>query len=91
VDLGGAFSKLFLEIPTMPTGTTVYAQGSSDNVTFRRLQTEITTGTTSYDFGISTANTNCFVAVPIFAQYIKVELKTAVSNDALTFKFIGIN
>jgi hypothetical protein len=91
VKLYGAYQRVFLEIPTMPTGTTVYALGSTDNVTFRRTQLDITSGSTSYDFAVSTANTNCFVRVPCYAPYMKVELKTAVSNDALTFKWICAN
>lgn len=87
VDLGGAFQRVFLEIPTMSTGTTVYVKGSADNTTFRRVQHELTTASTCYDFAINTINTNCFVRVPVFTNYVKVELKTAVSNESMTFKW----
>lgn len=35
VDLGQSWSRVYLEVPTMTTATTLSVFGSSDNVTFR--------------------------------------------------------
>ncbi len=91
VDFGDrGYHKVFLEIPTMSTGTTVYAKASTDNSNFRRVQFAAATSTVSYDWGVATAATNCFIEVPAYARYMKPELKTAVSNESMTFKWVCI-
>ena len=97
-DLGGrAFESVYLEVPSMVSGTDFYIQGSSDGTTFRRVQTSgyrigttavatITTGvtitTSSIDLGENAQN--AFLFIPTMTSGTSVLLQ--VSHDDVTFR-----
>ena len=90
VDLSAGWERVWVEVPTMPSGS-LYLHGSSDNTTFRRLQAPPSTATvvlSTHDFTIDSSATQRMVPVPLGGtRYLKVENSTG-SVGATVFNFI---
>lgn len=94
VDLGKAYDKVVLEIPTMPSGCDIFLQGaSSDGGTFRRIYNAGSNpDTTPLAVQFDSSITNCFVETPAFCRYMKVELSASgMSDNSATFNFVCID
>jgi hypothetical protein len=89
-DFGRAFQKVYLEIPSLTSGTDFYLQASSDGSTFRRLMQPVvnTSSVQVQTFVIGSAATNRIVEVPAGHRYMKVEVTTALTDTVNVFKFI---
>lgn len=89
-DLGRAFQNVYLEIPTMASGTDFYIQGSSDGTTFRRLMHPAANSSSVqvHTFVIGSAATNRMVPIPNAFRYFRVELSTAMTDTVSVFKII---
>jgi hypothetical protein len=85
IDLGHAWSQVFLEIPSMISNTQLHIQAAyTSGGTYRRVKqpplNSSTVGTN--DFAIVSGATNCMVPIPSGLRYIKVEATATVSFTA---------
>lgn len=89
-DFGGSFRNVYLEIPTMASGSDFYVQGSSDGAAFKRVMHPVvnTSSIQIQTFVIGSAATGKMVPVPAGFRYMKVELSTALTDTTSTFNFI---
>jgi hypothetical protein len=91
LDLGGAYGKYILMIPTLTSGTDVRLQvcGTSDG-TFLQLYNPntITPTQTVSVMNFASTVTNAAVPIEIGAQYVKVEFTTAMTATSAQFRFI---
>jgi len=86
VDLGAVYRRVYLEVPTMASGS-LYIQASSDNSTFRRVtEADPNQGT---DFVINSAVTQRLVPIPAGFQYYKVESTSGATDTTTTFNIIA--
>lgn len=88
-DLGRAWKTIYLEVPTMPSGS-VRILASSDNSTFRRLMMDVV-NTTSVQINTMTIDsiaTQRMVPIPGGYRYAKVESTSGVTDAVTYFKFI---
>jgi hypothetical protein len=84
IDLGRGYEKVGLAIPTMTSATNVLLKVSdSIDGTYRALYDSI-----SAKFDISSAISNCVIPVNLAAQFVKVELSTAMTATSANFKLI---
>lgn len=94
VDLNQAFDKVLLGIPTMASGCDVLLQvAASSGGTYRNLYHESTVGsTTPTKVQIDSSVTQAYVPYNIAgAQYVKVELSTAMTATSAQFDLVGIS
>lgn len=90
VDLGRAFAKVYLEVPSMTSNTQLHIQAAAEQGgTFRRVkQWNVASANVSADFAIaSSVSGGALVPIPPGLQYVKVEATATVDNGA-TFKII---
>lgn len=88
ITMGRSFSRVYLQIPTLPSGT-LYIQGSADGSTFRRItKDQGNTATVHVDFSIDSSVSLKIVPIPNGMFAYKVELSTLSTNTAHTFKII---
>jgi hypothetical protein len=87
-DLGAVYERLYLEVPTMASGS-LYIQASSDDSTFRRM-TQVDPNQAT-DFVINSAVTQRIVRIPTGFQYYKVESTSGATDTTTLFNFIGSN
>lgn len=91
VDLGGAYGKYLFMIPTMTSGSDLGLLVSDlEDGTFRRLyaMAQATPTFTVAAMNFDSAVTNCAIPIDLAAQYIKVEIKSAMTASTAEFKFI---
>jgi hypothetical protein len=89
IDLGHAWDRVYLRIPTMTSGGTMYIQGSVDNSTFKRVYATDEANGTVQIFQIAQTITNCVVPLPVEGiRYLKVENTTGMTDATTTFKII---
>lgn len=91
IDLGRGWENLTVEIPTMTSGTDIFFQGSSElNGTYRRCHHGLTNSLDNpAAINIDSSVTQCFVPLDaIHLRYLKVELGTAMTATAATFKVV---
>jgi len=91
IALERSFSYLYLEIPTMASGS-LYIQASSDNSTFRRVKADQVTTATALahlDYLINSTVTNTFIRIPQGFRYYRIESSSGATDVTTTFKFIG--
>jgi hypothetical protein len=82
-DLGGAWGAVYLEIPSMPSGSAFYIQASkASGGTYRRIKhPAINSSTvTVNDFTLPSSATNCMVPIPNGLRYVKVETTATMDN-----------
>lgn len=87
-DLGGAYGKVMVGIPTNASGSFYFQASDTIDGTFRRLYHAADVGTATpavvvFDSAVS----NCYVGIPMYGQYGKIEISTAPSFS-LEFKVI---
>lgn len=87
VNLQALYEKVYLEVPTMASGS-LYIQGSSDGSIYRRITQEATPAS---DFEINSAATQRMIAIPPYFQHYKVESSSGATDTTTTFKFICMN
>lgn len=91
VDLGGAYGKYLFGIPSMTSGTDlgILVCDTVDG-TFKALYAKatVTPTFTVAAMNFDSAITNCWVPIDIGAQFVKVDIKTAMTASTATFKFI---
>jgi hypothetical protein len=87
-DLGGSYGKVMLGIPTNASGSFYVQASDSATGTFRRLYhaADVDTATPTV-LVINSSVSNCYVGIPMGAQFGKIEMSTAPSF-ALGFKVI---
>lgn len=89
VDLGRSWRNVYLEIPTMTSGTDVLLKASADNSTFRRVYTRANSATAQANvFTVKSSVTQAIVDIPAGLRYIAVELSTAMTAASASFKVI---
>lgn len=94
VDLGQAFDKILLGIPTMASGTDVLIKvAGSSGGTYRNLYHEpVVDSTTPTKVQINSSVTLAYVPFNIAgSQYIKVELSTAMTATSAQFDIVGLS
>lgn len=92
VDLGTSYDAYLIGVPSMPSGTDVYIQGSDAvDGTYRRIYFNASTSTPS---AVQIASSVSNAIVPINAklpQFVKIELSTAATASTYVFKIFGHN
>lgn len=87
-DLGRAFTKVYLEVPTMASSD-IFIQASSDNSTFRRVMIDKgNTSTTHATFSIASAVSQRMVPIPAGFRYYKVETSSGTTDIVTTYNLI---
>lgn len=90
-NLGRAFENVYLEIPTMVSGTDFYIQvANSAAGSFRRvMHPAINTSSVQINtFVIGSAATNRVVPIPNGQQYYKVEFSTFMSDTVTVLRIM---
>ena len=90
-DLGRGWGRISLEIPTMASGTDLFIQAAnSTSGTFRRYHHRLTSALdTPAAMNVNSSITNCLLPLEfVNAQYLKVELSTAMTATSASFNFI---
>jgi hypothetical protein len=89
VDLGRAWRNVYLEIPTMTSGTDVLLKASPDNSTFRRVYDRTNSATAQANvFTVKSAVTQAIVDIPAGLRYVAIELSTAMTATSAVFRVI---
>jgi hypothetical protein len=85
-----SWDKVYLQVPSMASGSDFYIQGSIDRVTYSRIMHPILNSTIAFanTFTISSLSTNRIVLIPNGIRYIKIEASTALTNSAVQFNLI---
>lgn len=93
VDLSKSFSRVYLEIPSMASGTDVFLQGANaSGGTFRRIyMAPSNSDDTPSAWSVDSTITNCFVEIPGALRFVKVELGTAMTATTANFNFVGVD
>lgn len=87
VDLGRAYASVYLQIPTMPSGS-LQIKASADDVTYFNVFNGAVNTATVATFIINSAVTNAIVPIPPGFRYYKVQNISACTDVVCTFKFI---
>jgi hypothetical protein len=94
VDLGQAFDRVLLGVPTMASGCNVRLQvARATGDTYRNLYHESQVdSTTPTIIDIDSSVTQAYVPVGVMgAQYVKVEITTAMTATSAQFDLVGIS
>ena len=90
-NLQRTWEKVYLDIPTMVSGTDFYIQAcGTEDGTFRRVMHPAIndSAVTLNTFIVGSAATNRIVPIPNGFQYIKVETSTAMTDTTTVFRVI---
>jgi hypothetical protein len=89
LDLGRAWEKVYLKVPTMASGD-LFIHGSEDSSsTFKRVCVDnLNTSTAQIDFKIPSSVTNRIVPIPNYFRYIKIESSSGCTDVTSVFKVI---
>ena len=94
VDLGKAYSKVLLELPSATTFNINIQGANASGGNFKRIYNAVSDNdaiVTAVEITSATAGANgAIVAIPQWCQYMKVETQTAVANGG-TFYFIAMD
>jgi hypothetical protein len=90
IDLGGAWEKVFLDVPVKASGSVCIQAAAQSTGTFKRVAVDnLNTLTAHADFTINSSITSRMVPVPINGlRYIKIELTTLISDATSTWNVI---
>ena len=94
VQLPQAFDKVLVGIPTMASATNVlFKVAAVSGGTYRQLYHEPVNGTpTPVSISISSAITQAFIPLSVLgAEFLKVELSTAMTATSAQFDIVGIS
>ncbi len=86
-----AWDKIYLNVPTMTSGTDLYVQGAALQAgPFRRVHHPVinTSSAQSNTFVIGSLTTNRLVLIPNGIRFIKIEQSEAMTSTANTFYLI---
>ena len=89
-DLGGAYQKVLLGIPTMSSGTDIRLWvAASEDGTYRKLyhRPEAVSGVV-VAMNIDSSITQAFVPVELHSQFFKVEIGSYMTDTVTTFDVI---
>jgi hypothetical protein len=87
LDLGRAWKNVYLEIPTMTSGTDVYIQAAATlDGTMRRVYQRTNSATAQSNVWIVKSNiTQVLVDLPAGLRYVAVEISTAMTQTSVNF------
>jgi hypothetical protein len=92
-DLGRAFSKVYLQIPTMASNSAFDVYASTDATSFYQVRKEIPNTTTAqawtFTIGASAAANGSIVPMPGGFRFYKIVATDSAPTAATTFKMIG--
>lgn len=90
IDLGLSWHQVWVEIPTMASGSDIYFQASSDNSTYRRMYHNPTIGNSSPGaLYVTSGITNCLLNLgEMHARYMRIQLSSATTDTPYTFRFV---
>lgn len=92
-DLGRAFAKVYLQIPSMPSSTALDTYASTDKVSFYQVRKEpVNTSTvqaSSYIIAASAGANGGIVPVPGGFRFYRFIATDSAPSGATTFKLIG--
>jgi len=93
VDLGAGFSRVYLQIPTMATSTLINLLAAESLAgtylpVHQGLLANTATSAAPEKFQFITAACAGVHAIPAGLRYVKLQIKTMVSNNATAFNFI---
>lgn len=89
VDLGRAWRNVYLEIPTMTSGTDVLLKASNDSSTFRSVYSRTNSAAAQANiFTVKSNVTQAIVDIPAGLRYLAVELSTAMTATSAIFRII---
>lgn len=93
VNLTQAYDTVLLGIPTMASGTDVLIQvANTSGGTYRNLYHEpVVDSTTPTKIQINSSVTQAYIPLKCGAQYVKVELSTAMTATSVEFDLLGIS
>lgn len=85
IDLGRAFAKVHLEVPTLTSNTQLHIQAAvAKTDVFRRVkQWNVASANVATDYAISSGVTNGIAPIPGGLRYLKVEATATIDNGAL--------
>ena len=90
IDLGGAYNRVMVGIPTMTSATDIFFR-VSDTIdgTFRRIyHRSKVDSTTPTAVQFNSSVTNCFVPVDIAARFFQIAYTSATTEASQTFKVL---
>lgn len=88
VDLGSAWDRVYLEVPTFASGGTFYPLGTNDaNGTFRRLHTVDPADGTNNLVQFAQSVSQAILPLPSGLRYYKFENTTGSTDAATSLKF----
>jgi hypothetical protein len=89
-DLGGAYQKLYLAVPTMASGS-LYLRASADNSTYFRVMHDVVNSSAAqiHTFTIDSACTQRLVPIPFVSRYMKVESTSGATDVVTTFQIVA--
>lgn len=90
IDLGRAFRNVYLEVPTMASGSLYLMGGTASGGTYRRIMNvQANTSTVTHStFTVDSLTTGKMVPVPSGFQFMKVESTSGCTDVVTTFNFI---
>lgn len=86
LDLGCCYERMFLQVPTMASGSLYIKVSDQSGGSFYRLAISNT------DFSVNSAATQRVHQIPAAGfRYMKIENSSGVTDTVMTFKVIGAN
>ncbi len=91
IDLGRAWEKVFLFVPSMASGSLYIQAAEKVDGTFKRVCVDnANTATAQIDFLINSSVTNRVVPIPAYLRFIKIESSSGATDVTTTFRvFVG--
>lgn len=91
IDLGRAWEKCYLFVPSMASGDVFIQAAEKLDGTFKRVCVDMgNTSTAQMDFKIPSTVTNRVVPIPNYLRFIKVESSSGTTDVTTTFRvFVG--
>lgn len=91
VDLGDGWSKVYLQIPTIASGSTrVKCAPSAVDGTYYNVSPVVATANVAQIYTIDSTITNCIVEIPMAGRFAKVESTSGATNAIKTYNFICV-
>jgi hypothetical protein len=92
IDLGKTYQHVYLDVPTMATATAIYIHASEAlGGSYRKLThapiNSATAAVNDYEI-LTAAASNRMIPIPNGHRFLKIEIKTAVSNNATAFNVV---
>ena len=90
IDLGGAYNRIMVGIPTMTSATDIFFRASDAiDGTYRKIyHRSKVDSTTPTAVNFDSSVTNCFVPLDVAAQFFQIAYTSATTDASQTFKVI---